>query len=188
MSIIRDLFNINVIKFGEYELKDGSISPIYIDMRTLYQHPSVFKNIITLTKSSFENKWNAKYIIGLPYTGIPLATAFSLSCGIPMLLMRKTRKQYGTNKLIEGYWEKNDQVWLIDDIITTGLSKKQYIDIIESEGLKVTNIITIFDRRIDENILVDISVPLKCFFTIQNIIQTLIDDNLINKDQFKHLE
>ena len=64
-----------------------------------------------------------------------------------MLLKRKEIKDYGTRKIIEGDYHKNDTCIIIEDVITTGSSVIDTINILEENGIKVTNIVSLIDRQ-----------------------------------------
>jgi uridine monophosphate synthetase len=170
-ELVDRLHRINVIKTGDFELKDGTNSKFYIDVRTLYQHKTDFLHVISYMLP-FVSGLNVDYLIGVPYAGIPLATGLTLLGNKNMLLMRTEKKQYGTKKLIEGDWNPGEKVCLIDDIVTTGASKKECIDIIRSQGLEVTDIVTLFDRRPLDYYEID-GISLKSFIYLEYIIKIL---------------
>ena len=64
----------------------------------------------------------------MPYAGIPFASFISLTYKIPLILLRKERKGYGTNNLIEGNLEGKSHLIIIDDILTTGTSILQSVE------------------------------------------------------------
>ena len=86
-------------------------------------------------------------IAGIPYTALPIATAFSLKSGIPMIYARKEKKAYGTGQQIEGIWEKGNRVLIIDDLITSGASKEETFGVFEAEGLITDDIVVLIDRE-----------------------------------------
>ena len=76
-----------------------------------------------------------------------------------MIFLRKEQKDYGTNKLIEGEFIKGQKVILIEDVITTGNSVIEAAKKIEESGLIVSQIITVFSRSKDLNLMYnDISI------------------------------
>ncbi|MBU1934956.1 orotidine 5'-phosphate decarboxylase, partial [Patescibacteria group bacterium] len=84
------LHEIGAIKFGEFKLKSGIMSPIYIDLRLLISYPKVLKLIsdamVELVK---EKDLKFDVIAGIPYTALPIATAISVDQGWPMTYARK---------------------------------------------------------------------------------------------------
>jgi len=145
-KLILKLNQIGAIKFGQFKLKSGMISPIYIDLRILISYSKVLKQVAAayltlLTKMHFDR------IAAIPYAAIPIATAISLMDKKPFIYTRKEVKKYGTKKQIEGEYRRGEKVVLIDDLITTGLSKIEAIRPLKKEGLIVKDIVVLIDRE-----------------------------------------
>ena len=69
-----------------------------------------------------------------------------------MIFLRKEAKTHGTKKMIEGNYEFNNRVVLIEDVTTTGSSVFEAINVLEQHGLKVVQIITIISRHINKQL------------------------------------
>ncbi len=145
-QIIDSLISIGAVKFGEFKLKSGIMSPIYLDLRIIISYPDILKNIATELVAISE-KLQFDKIAGIPYTAMPIATAFSLASGHPMIYSRKERKEYGTGQMIEGVWNPGDKVLIIDDLITNGGSKLETFEVFLGAGLKVKDVIVLIDRE-----------------------------------------
>lgn len=140
------LHKIGAVKFGEFTLKSGIKSPIYIDLRLLISYPDVLKMI---SKAMIELAENLQFnvIAGIPYTALPIATAISIEKNWPMVYARKEVKDYGTKKKIEGVYQEGQTALIIDDLITTGGSKFETVEPFEASGLKITDFIVLVDRE-----------------------------------------
>jgi orotate phosphoribosyltransferase len=140
------LHEIGAVKFGEFKLKSGIMSPIYIDLRLLISCPKVLKLI---SKAMIEIAKGLKFdvIAGIPYTALPIATAISLETDWPMVYARKEVKDYGTKKKLEGVYKEGDTALIIDDLITTGDSKFETIEPFEAVGLKIKDFVVLVDRE-----------------------------------------
>lgn len=140
------LLEAGCIKFGEFTLKSGLISPIYIDLRQVISYPALLKQIgnayLPLIHSLRFDR-----LAGLPYAAIPIATAVSLAGNYPMIYPRKEIKTYGTKAEIEGEFHPGETALIIDDLATTGGSKFEAIEKLTGAGLIVSDVVVLVDRQ-----------------------------------------
>ncbi len=145
-NIMDSLISIGAVKFGDFTLKSGIQSPIYLDLRLIISFPDLLSRIAeSLVELSSGLEFNR--IAGIPYTALPIATAFSLISGKPMIYCRKEVKSHGTGSRIEGIWNQGDRVLIIDDLITDGGSKLETFSVFEDNGLKISDTIVLIDRE-----------------------------------------
>jgi uridine monophosphate synthetase len=153
--VIDKLLAIGIIKYGHFILKSGMESSIYFDFRQLISHPTIFQYICQLAEPSVNsikasNPGRMIRFLGIPMGAIPLATFMSQYFEIPSLMLRTISKDHGTKKLIEGEWNTDDLIILVDDVFTTGTSITETIDFITKNitgaDFDLSNIITICDR------------------------------------------
>jgi uridine monophosphate synthetase len=140
------LLEAGCVKFGEFTLKSGLKSPIYIDLRQIITSPKLLEQIgaayLPILK---ELKFDR--LAGLPYAAIPIATAISLQGNYPMIYPRKEAKIYGTKAEIEGEYHAGESVVVVDDLATTGGSKFEAIEKLTGAGLKVRDVVVLIDRQ-----------------------------------------
>ena len=145
-SLADDLLSAGCIKFGDFTLKSGLKSPIYIDLRQIITYPKLLEQVGAaylplLEKIQFER------LAGLPYAAIPIATAISLAGNYPMIYPRKEVKEYGTKAAIEGEYHAGETVVVIDDLATTGGSKFEAIEKLTGAELIVKDVVVLVDRQ-----------------------------------------
>jgi len=145
-AIAQALLEARCVRFGQFTLKSGEVSPIYLDLRRLVSHPAVMKTVARayaakLASLSFDR------LAGLPYAALPIATAISLEMDRPLIYPRREQKDYGTRAAIEGDFAAGETAVVIDDLATTGGTKLEAIEKLTEAGLKVTDIVVLVDRE-----------------------------------------
>jgi uridine monophosphate synthetase len=145
-SLADELLSAGCIKFGEFTLKSGLKSPIYIDLRRIITYPKLLEQIAQAYLPLLSSLQFSR-IAGLPYAAIPIATAISLAGNYPMIYPRKEVKSYGTKAEIEGDYNTGEIVVIIDDLATTGGSKFEAIEKLRGAGLVVKDVVVLVDRQ-----------------------------------------
>ena len=140
------LLSAGCVRFGQFTLKSGLQSPIYLDLRQLISTPALLAQVADAYVTVLRDlKFDR--LAALPYAALPIGTAISLKGGWPMIYPRKEVKGYGTGAAIEGAYASGEQVVVIDDLATTGGSKFEAIDKLKTAGLNVRDVIVLIDRQ-----------------------------------------
>jgi orotate phosphoribosyltransferase len=171
--LIYSLYDIGAVKFGDFTLKSGEPSQIYIDLRVIVSYPDVLRAVSEAIWQQV-NAFEFDRICGVPYTALPIATCISLQQNIPMVMRRKEKKEYGTKRQIEGDFQVGQSCLIVEDIITSGASIIETGDDLEVVGLKVRDIAVLINREAGgkEN-LHQHHYRLNAAFTLKEMLQLL---------------
>ena len=154
-EFINFLLESNSLKFGEFTLKSGRLSPYFLNTGMLYTGEAI-NRLGNFYSSAIVDNIKDQYssIFGPAYKGIPLAIATVNSLyadhkiNVNYSFNRKEAKDHGDMGLIVGKTlSKSDSVIIVDDVITAGTAVKETIDILENQGNpKILGVVISVDR------------------------------------------
>ena len=184
-SLADGLLSAGCIKFGEFTLKSGLKSPIYIDLRQIISHPKLLAEIAQAYLPILSNLQFSR-MAGLPYAAIPIATAISLTGNYPMVYPRKEAKTYGTKAEIEGEYHAGEIVVVIDDLATTGGSKFEAIEKLTGVGLVVKDVVVLVDRQSGaQESLAQAGYSMHAVLTIRQLLDYWEETGKVEKDKIE---
>ena len=143
---------IQVLRFGEFKLKSGRISPYFFNAglfntgRSLARLGQFYAAAIAQSGIQFD------VLFGPAYKGIPLASATSVALfehqqrDVPYSFNRKEAKTHGEGGNIVGSPLKG-RILIIDDVITAGTAIRESMDIIQAQGATPAGVIIALDRQ-----------------------------------------
>jgi len=144
------LLRMGAIKFGDFKLVSGTRSPYYVDLRLAPSYPDILDRIgdlyVEVIKNEIQSTWKIDRIAGVPTAGLPVATVVSQKMRIPLIYVRKEQKAHGLGKSIEGVVNTDDNVLLVDDLVTTGHSTIEEAAILRGRG-NVGHVVVLVDRE-----------------------------------------
>jgi orotate phosphoribosyltransferase len=141
-----------VLKFGEFTLKSGRISPYFFNAGLFNSGSHLSQLGIFYAKAIEASGLKFDVLFGPAYKGIPLAAATaialndSLGRNIPYSFNRKEAKDHGEGGSIVGHPLEGD-ILIIDDVITAGTAIREAQDIITANGAKTKGVIVALDRQ-----------------------------------------
>jgi len=144
-KVLEGLIRTECFKLGEFTLKSGLKSPFYVDLRRVASDPKVLK-LVGKAYGLLMRDLDFHRVAGIPLAALPLATAASLYTGSPLIYPRIPPKPHGTGNNVEGEFKKGEKALLLDDLITTGKSKVEALEVLRSEGLVVTDLVVLLER------------------------------------------
>ncbi|RIK44316.1 MAG: orotate phosphoribosyltransferase, partial [Chloroflexi bacterium] len=143
--LARTLVATGCVRFGEFRLKSGVLSPIYMDLRRLVTYPAALRQVARAYADRLR-ELRFDRLAGIPYAALPIATAISLEMNRPLIYPRREAKEYGTRATVEGEFTPGETIAVIDDLTTTGGSKFEAIEKLEAAGLVVRDVVVLIDR------------------------------------------
>lgn len=145
-KLIAALKACGAVKYGDFTLASGKKSKYYIDIKKASTDPKTLK-LIAIQAAPGVKKMNVDTVAGVELGGVPLATAVSMETELPLLIVRKNVKDYGTKSRFVGELETGARLVMLEDVTTSGGSVIDAIRIVREAGAEVKYVITVVDRE-----------------------------------------
>jgi orotate phosphoribosyltransferase len=166
-ALARDLVASSYLK-GDFVLRSGRRSNRYFDKFLFETDPGLLKRIgahlARLVPPGTER-------LAAPELGaVLLGGAVSVETGLPLILVRKEAKGYGTKRQLEGRFHAGERVTVIEDVVTTGGDSLRSIKALKEAGLEVIHLVVVLDRGEggEENIR-EAGIPYSPLFRITDL-------------------
>ena len=189
VEIAKILHKIDALKFGLFKLTSGKVSPYYIDLRIVPSFPDAFRQICDFYAEAITNQIGLKNfdrIAGVPIAGIPFASQIAYNLKKPFLYVRKGARLHGRQRRVEGILVSGDQVLLVDDLVTTGLTMKKAAEAITAEGGIVKETVALLDREEGgKEKLAKTKIQLHALLKISEVANTLYEIGAIDEENLK---
>ncbi|MGZ5546662.1 MAG: orotate phosphoribosyltransferase [Nitrososphaeraceae archaeon] len=180
------LIQSNSLKFGNFKLASGKNSSFYIDLRLIQSFPGIFHQTIISLRDIIQSK-NLRFhmLATIPTSGLIFTSALAYEMFRPLIYIRREKKGYGINNLVEGKLEKTQKILLIDDVVTTGQSLNIAIENIRNNGGIVENVLCILLRGDNTTIknFNAIGINLHFLLTINELANILYKNQWINDEK-----
>jgi orotate phosphoribosyltransferase len=129
----------------------GWKSPIYCDNRKLLSLPNIREYIKSeLCNVIFEKFSEAEVVAGVATAGIAWGAMVSDQLKLPFIYVRPKPKEHGLGNQIEGQYQKGQKIVVLEDLISTGKSSLQVVEVLRQNGLEVVGMVSIFNYRFDQ--------------------------------------
>jgi orotate phosphoribosyltransferase len=147
------LLQIHAIKLSPAEpftWASGWKSPIYCDNRRVLSFPFIRDYIKSeMCSVVFEQFSQAALLAGVATAGVPWGAMAADQLKLPFIYVRPKPKEHGLGNQIEGYYEAGAKVVVIEDLVSTGKSSLQVVDVLRSAGMEVIGMVSIFTYGFD---------------------------------------
>ena len=128
------------VKFGKFTLSSGIESDFYVDLKAITKDIDLFKRITEMLSTKVSNN----RVLGIESGSISLATSVALNKDASFGFVRKQAKNYATKNCVEALEESNEPVTIVDDVLTTGKSVFNAIQV--AKNYNITEIIVVVER------------------------------------------
>jgi len=147
-AVAEKLLQVNAIKLNPekpFTWASGWKSPIYCDNRKVLSFPFIRDFIKSeMCNVVFEKFPEAQMLAGVATAGIAWGVMVADQLKLPYIYVRPKPKEHGLGNQIEGYYEAGHKVIVIEDLVSTGKSSLQVVDVLKEQGLEVAGMVSIF--------------------------------------------
>ena len=191
--IAKDLLKIKAVFFRPDEpftWASGIKSPVYCDNRLTLTAVGVRNDVENSLADAIRNNYpEAEVLMGTSTAGIAHAAITAHIMGLPMGYVRSGAKDHGRQNRIEGRLEKGNKVVVVEDLISTGGSVLEVVDVLREAGAEVLGVVSIFTygmkKGIDRLNAADVKNVSLCDF--DTIARVAVDENYIRPEDEKRL-
>ena len=129
---------------GDFVLSSGARSSVYFDKFRFLTDPSLLRDVAKAVAGLLPDGVTA---LGAPEgAAMLLVAATSLETGLPVVVVRKRAKEYGTKAQVEGSVSPGTRIALIEDVSTTGHQVRAAAEVLEAAGAEIAAIVLAIDR------------------------------------------
>lgn len=191
--IAKDLLKIKAVFFRPNEpftWASGIKSPVYCDNRLTLTAPEVRDDVEnSLAKVIKEEYPEVEVLMGTSTAGIAHAAITAHIMGLPMGYVRSGSKDHGRQNQIEGKLEKGQKVVVVEDLISTGGSAIEVVNVLREAGAEVLGIVSIFTYGMKKGLerLANANVKNVSLTNFDCIAQVASEENYIKKEDVKRL-
>ena len=188
-AVAEKLLQVNAIRLSPdkpFTWASGWKSPIYCDNRKVLGFPYIRDFIKSeLCNVIFEKFPEAELLAGVATAGIAWGAMAADQLKLPYIYVRPKPKEHGLGNQIEGYYEPAQKVLIIEDLISTGKSSLQVVDVVTAAGLEVVGMVSIFTYgfEVAENAFNTAGIPYRSLTNYQTLIGLALEKGIIATEE-----
>lgn len=164
----------------------GWKSPIYCDNRKILSLPFIRDYVKSeLCNVVFEKFPDAAIVAGVATAGIAWGAMVADQLKLPFIYVRPKPKEHGLGNQIEGAYESGSSVVVVEDLISTGKSSLQVVDVLRNAGLKVSGMVSIFNYQFDlaREAFEKAEVPFVSLTNFPSLLQLAVQRGMVREEQ-----
>jgi orotate phosphoribosyltransferase len=188
-AVAEKLLQVQAIRLSVKEpftWSSGWKSPIYCDNRRVLSFPYIRDFIKSeMCNVLFAEFPGAGLLAGVATAGIAWGAMAADQLKLPYVYVRSKPKEHGLGQQIEGYYQKGQPVVVIEDLISTGKSSLQVVEILRQEGLEVIGLVSIFNYGFEtgRQAFEKAGVPFISLSNYPTLIGLALEKKLINQEE-----
>jgi orotate phosphoribosyltransferase len=191
--VAEKLLQVNAVKLNPenpFTWASGWKSPIYCDNRKVLSFPFTRDYIKSeLCNVVFEKFPDAELLAGVATAGIAWGAMVADQLKLPYVYVRPKPKEHGLGNQIEGFYEKGQRVVVLEDLVSTGKSSLQVVDVLKEEGLEIAGMVSIFTYGfpVAVKMFSEAGVVYYPLTDYQTLIELALEKKIVSPDQLEIL-
>ena len=187
-AVAEKLLQVNAVRLNPqqpFTWASGWKSPIYCDNRKVLGFPYVRDFIKSeLCNVIFEQFPDAELLAGVATAGIAWGAMAADQLKLPYIYVRPKPKEHGLGNQIEGFYQPGQKTLIIEDLISTGKSSLQVVDVAREAGLEVVGMVSIFTYgfRQAEEAFAEKGVKYASLTNYENLINLAVEKGTVSPD------
>lgn len=187
-AVAEKLLQNNAIKLNPlqpFTWASGWKSPIYCDNRKVLSFPYIRDFVKSeMCNVLFSEFPEAGMLAGVATAGIAWGAMAADQLKLPYIYVRPKPKEHGLGNQIEGYYEKGQKVVVIEDLVSTGKSSLQVVDVLREAGLEVVGMVAIFTYQfpVAAEAFEKYKLPFKALTNFPVLIDLAIEKGIVSAD------
>lgn len=188
-AVAEKLLQINAIKLNPeqpFTWASGWKSPIYCDNRRVLSFPYVREFVKSeMSNVIFDQFPDAAILAGVATAGIAWGAMAADQLKLPYIYVRPKPKEHGLGNQIEGFYQAGQQVVVIEDLISTGKSSLQVVEVLKQAGLHVIGMVSIFNYGFPMAAAAfeKAGIPFRSLTNYTTLIELAIEKGLVTAEQ-----
>ena len=188
-AVAEKLLQIKAIRLNAenpFTWASGWKSPIYCDNRRILSFPHEREFIKSEMSNLIFNEFqDADLLAGVATAGIAWGALSADQLKLPFIYVRPKPKEHGLGNQIEGYYEAGQKVVVVEDLISTGKSSLQVVDVLRQNQVEVLGMVSIFQYGFDTavNTFKEAGVPFFSLTSYPVLIEMAIQKGMVPAEQ-----